>query len=180
MTVTLRFLDEEHEPVEEWVLVADSTAGLEDQDRLLREVEAIGRLSGEPLYVLRVNENKVSWGADGGTLNVVLDTIRDVANEAAWGTLGAIGALIAGNTRERLKGNAMSDAEVEEGALLRLEDRHGLQRSDLTLTGISAKPGEAQATFDCPTRHRRYTVTITQDMPWVTRYRIAWEATSAT
>lgn len=180
VTVTLRFLGADFEPVEEWLLDAGDTGGLEagttDQDQILRAVEALGRRNGEPVYVLRIEESKTSWGADGGALNVILDTVQDVMSEATWAALGAIGSMIAGKVRDRLGHSDMSEEEAVEAARRRLHDRHALDSSDLTITGVSLQPGEAEVTFDCPPRSRRYTVTIAQDSPWMRRYRIAWES----
>lgn len=136
------------------------TGGLEDgttdQDQLLRAVEALGRRNGEPVYVLRIEENKTSWGADGGALNVILDTVQDVMSEATWAALIAIGSMIAGKVRDRLGHRDITEEEAVEAARQRLQDRQALDPSNLTIAGVSLQPGEAQVTFHCPPRSRRY------------------------
>lgn len=142
--VQVRFLDETDQDREldaTWVILAHGAKW--DQDWLLQRVEALGRVpeSGEPRFILETRENRLSWGAETASLQIILTVggmVLGSALEVAFDRLG--------DGRRTLEGWGRGEPLNEQEAVARtrwiMVQRFGLNDEELRLQSVEIEPPE--------------------------------------
>lgn len=136
--------------VEEWA-VHPVGAATWPQDWLVRRVEELGHApdTGEPRYFLSIRENKLSWGGDSSSLQVVMDVAVGLMSAAAWEGLRKLASDLAGRMREVTSGGSyeMTETEVEYRANWLLGERYDLAEGDLRLTAVECSGDTGSVEF---------------------------------
>lgn len=155
-----RFVEHPTAPSEEdWLVLAQGAAW--DQDWLVSRIEELGhappqqvegeppRPLGEPLYHMRIQDTKSSWGADGAALQVLVDVSIGVLGSAAFEGMKRLTREMA----DRLRGEtqispqgALTEDEAVERVRWMVSRRYSVPEIGLSLRSVELRSHDGAAT----------------------------------
>jgi hypothetical protein len=146
----------ELEPNEDWFLQVYGSLEV-DQDWLMQQVERLGFgaeyddsgniVRGQPAYDLSFTSKKVSWGADGAFLFIVMTIASGVIGNASYDLFKGIGRQIAGKLKHFEGVMPFGESEAIERAKWITIEKFKVNESDLTLTAIESADSSFVVTF---------------------------------
>jgi len=141
--VQVRFLDETDQDKEldaTWVILAHGANW--DQDWLLQRVEALGRVpeSGEPRFILQTRENRLSWGAETASLQIILTVGGMVLGSALEVAFDRLADSLAARLRDGAGGEPLNEQEAVARTRWIMVQRFDLKDEDLRLQAVEIEP----------------------------------------
>jgi len=148
--IEFRFVEYPSLPSEEDWFVVSQVGAAWDQDWLVSRVEELGhapplqvegeppRSIGEPLYVMRVQDTKSSWGADAAALEIVMDVSKAVLGAAAWEGTRRLAREMAARLRskEGFTAEPLSEDEAVERVRWMVSRRYSVPGENLSLRSV--------------------------------------------
>jgi hypothetical protein len=159
--VELHFVEYPSLPSEEDWLIVSQVGAAWDQDWLVSRVEELGhappqqvegqppRSMGEPLYDMRVQDAKFSWGADAAALEILMDVSKAVLGAAAWEGTRRLARVMAARLRDREEqwtAKPLSEEEAIERVRWMLGKRYSIREEELSLRSVELAAANGTAT----------------------------------
>lgn len=140
VVIQIKFLDETDQVTEldsSWVIL---TLGANwDQDWLLQQVEAIG----DNRFYLQTRENRLSWGAEAASLQVIL-SVGEIAMTAALGAaIDRLATMLSHRLSEGDAGEPLAEDEATERARWIIAKRYELDGESLIALSVEVEPPHA-------------------------------------
>lgn len=128
-----------------------------------RLTEAGRTTTGEPVFHLRENRSRFSWGADAAQVHYVLEVAEFVFTELAAYGVGRLAEGLVQQVRSRRAQDfalPMDEADAEYRARLRLATRYDTSAEDLVLKSASTEGRRVSITLAEPVGGTQYEITF--------------------
>lgn len=169
---------DQDEADEEWLAISPGAGW--SQEWLVREVESIAldfQQDGQPMpadHILKVRENRFSWGADAATTEILLWITSWAATSASWDLLKALTLRMSGKLSEETSepDRPLTADEVEGRARWIVQARFDEEMGSLELLAVETRDDGASVTLRSPNSGWTFEVDLALDQGIVAIARV--------